>query len=554
VFQGNLRNYGAAVCALWCGLSLLAIPVPGASMGLGGLHVDSYLGQPLNLAVDLVANDGEVVDAGCFSVAGGDMEGLPILSDSKLEIERKGGATRLLIRTLTPVNEPILSVKVEAGCPVKVQREYAVLLDLPAAPVMPAAIPAEAASGVATSAEAAGGLQLRRDYAVTEPALQSEQPAADRRRPAQRARASKKAASPRTGAAKPASRPAAQAGPPAARIQPAPEPTPKITISRGIPPVAGDAAAGRGLQLDTELLESAGGQAVPPMNAADWSEEVVALNRRIAYLEARLAGLEERRRTLQDRRLQLREYPDMPGPASTDRDIASGFGWNWLLYLVAGLVLGAAIAWVLLRVRQHRADPLRGIFGTTRMPVRVEPIAHTLPEALALRDMGAPEIAGQQGASAAEPEFPARPSVAEVDESIMGRADVALAHGQIELALQQLDEYLKEHPDESPAPWILALDLLHASGKRQEFGQVQEGCQQHFNLHTADYDNWDREDRGGGLEAYPHILDILAKSWKAPECLDYMDRLLMDKHDGARHGFDHVAYRDLLLLRAIRAA
>jgi hypothetical protein len=546
VLQEYFRNCGAAGCALWCGLSLLTLPVPGASMGLGGLHVRSYLGQPLNLEVDLVANDGEVVDAGCFSVAGGNLEGLPTLSDSKLEIEQKGGATRLRIRTLTPVNEPILSVKVEAGCPVKVQREYAILLDLPAAPVMPTAIPAEAASGVATSAGAARSLQLRREYAVTEPAVQSEQPAAARRRPAQKTRASE------TGAEKPARRPAAQAGPPAARIRPAAEPTPKITISRGIPPTGN--GPGRGLQLDTELPESAGEQAVSPMNAADWSEEVVALNRRIAYLEARLAGLEERRRALQDRRLLLRQSPGMPGLASTHKDNAFGLSWNWLLYLVAGLVVGAAIAWVLLRVRQHRADPLRGIFGTTRMPVRVEPIAHTLPEALALRDMGAPKVAGQQDVSAAEPEFPARPSVAEVDESIMGRADVLLAHGQIELALLQLDEYLKEHPDESPAPWILALDLLHATGRRQEFERVREGCKQHFNLHTADYDTWDREGRGGGLEAYPHILDILARSWKTPECLDYMDRLLMDKRDGARHGFDDVAYRDLLLLRAIRAA
>jgi hypothetical protein len=517
-------------------------------MGLGGLHVRSHLGQPLNLEVDVLANGEEAVDAGCFSVAGGE-EGLPTISDSKLEIERKGGATRLRIRTLAPVSEPILSVRVEARCPVKVQREYAVLLDLPAAPVIPTAIAAEAASGVATPAGTARGLQLRQDYAVTEPALESEQAAAGRRRPAQKPRASRKAASPKTGAEKPASRSATQA----ARIGAAPAPTPKITISRGVPPAAGN-GPGRGLQLDTELGESAGEQAVLPMNAADWSEEVVALNRRIAYLEARLAGLEERRKALQERRLQRAQVPAMTVPAPQGRDVALGIGWNWLLYLVAGLMLGAAIVWVLLRLRQQKADPLRGIFGTTRMPVRVEPIAHTLPDALALRDMGAPKVGGQQDASAAEPEFPARPSAAEVDESIMGRVDVLLAHGQIDLALQQLDEYLKEHPDESPAPWILALDLLHASGRRGEFDRVREGCQQHFNLHTADYDSWDREGRGGGLEAYPHILDILAKSWKTRECLEYMDRLLMDRRDGARHGFDHVAYRDLLLLRGIRAA
>jgi hypothetical protein len=132
--------------------------------------------------------------------------------------------------------------------------------------------------------------------------------------------------------------------------------------------------------------------------------------------------------------------------------------------------------------------------------------------------MGAPKVAGQQEASAVEPEFPVRPSVAEVDESIMGRADVLLAHGQIELALQQLDEYLKEHPSESPAPWILALDLLHAAGSGRSSSRWEAASSS--NLHTADYDNWDREGRGwpGGLS---HILDILARSWKTPECLDY---------------------------------
>jgi hypothetical protein len=528
--------------ALFCGLVLLTSAMPAMGMGLGSLHTRSYLGQPLRLEIDLILHGGETVDKDCFSFSAGDGGGLPIVNDAKIEIEGSGASAKLLVRTKAAVSEPILSIAVDASCPASLHREYAVLLDLPP---LTAAGGTGAGPSTQTAAPPSTGLQLRPAYAVSNVDRRSARtslpystsPAHTRaERPARKAKQAPIAQKTADKTAKPKQIPVPS--------KPMIEPPPSLTISHGGPEVSGN-VPGRQLRLDTDL--SRAGEAAP-MNAADWSEEMVALNRRIAYLEAKLAGLEERRKSIESRRLQLKSSSSLA--TAEGHAQAPAMDWAWLLYLIAGLTAGGATTWVLLKRRTRKpASYLGTIFQPAAVPARREPSVEMLPEAFAIRDLPTPDD------HPGEPDFRfGKSPVAEVDESIMGKAEVLLAHGQTDMALHLLDDYLREHAEESPAPWILALDLLNRSRRSSDFEKVREGFQQYFHLNIPEFDRWDHEGQGPGLESYPHILDDLVQRWQEPDCVATLDQLLMDKRDGMRHGFDHVTYRDLLLLRGIRAA
>ena len=133
--KGNLRRCIAALS----GLTLGAMSSLAMSLGLGELEAKSYLGQPLNAAIDLVSLDGDLdlntlivrqVPASEAQAMGIDVFYSPY--HFELKVDKSSGNPRVTLLSGESINEPYLNILIELRWPAGVvYREYPVLLDPP---------------------------------------------------------------------------------------------------------------------------------------------------------------------------------------------------------------------------------------------------------------------------------------------------------------------------------------------------------------------------------------------------------------------------------------
>jgi hypothetical protein len=139
----------------------------------------------------------------------------------------------------------------------------------------------------------------------------------------------------------------------------------------------------------------------------------------------------------------------------------------------------------------------------------------------------------------------------DVRDDILDQAEVYVAHGHTNLAINALQDYLHEVPAESPVPWLLLLDLLLREGDEAGYAEASTQCRRHFNVNFSARPMSQGQDVNRGLETYPHILEMLTHAWNTPKIQAVFKDLVYDQRHGARMGFEPGAYRDILLLRDI---
>jgi pilus assembly protein FimV len=197
------------------------------AVGLGEVDLRSYLGQPLDARVPVIAGPDEPLDESCFKLTSG-----AITSDTghatpaKISFQQIGRNNVLLIRSSSAVPEPAVRIQVEVSCGniSKISREYTLLLDppeyaaasritLPAAPV--AAAPVRQIESVAAAQTSFEPLPVMAEQTATTP---FPMPAPAPRRAAPR-KPSPQASAPRPKAPRVDSPPVAQPAPPIARLE-----------------------------------------------------------------------------------------------------------------------------------------------------------------------------------------------------------------------------------------------------------------------------------------------------------------------------------------------
>ena len=112
----------------------LALVSPAApAVALGDVQVRSALGEALDARIPFTIPEGGSVDATCFALVRESGDDAPqALGEAMLTIERRRGETALRIRTLAPVLEPAITVRVRAACrsqDTAGTRQYSLLLD-----------------------------------------------------------------------------------------------------------------------------------------------------------------------------------------------------------------------------------------------------------------------------------------------------------------------------------------------------------------------------------------------------------------------------------------
>ncbi len=139
----------ASRLALAFALAVASPAVP--AVVLGEVETRSALGETLDARIPFSIPPGSSVDASCFALVRESGDGSRSLGEGVLTIERRRGGAALRIRTLAPVFEPALSLRVRAACAGSEgagTREYSLLLDPRPGSAVTVAVPVTAATPV----------------------------------------------------------------------------------------------------------------------------------------------------------------------------------------------------------------------------------------------------------------------------------------------------------------------------------------------------------------------------------------------------------------------
>lgn len=221
------------------------------------------------------------------------------------------------------------------------------------------------------------------------------------------------------------------------------------------------------LRMDAGLLNIS--QSSSPANAGDdvteLSDDSAALSHRLEHLESQLVVLQKRNAELE--RMNKTAVAEVPvATVPTAQDLA-GRWWPFMLGLV--LLSGVAVSsW--LKYRKNRlADRESNIWSaTTQLAPEDEKVA---PVPVKQTE----EIENFESLSSGFGEHKVGGGT-EINEDILDQAEVFVAHGRSNFAIQVLQDHLKEAPNDSPEPWLLLLDLLKRDGMKQEYQEARENA------------------------------------------------------------------------------
>ncbi len=144
---------------------------PPPDLALGMPQVFAQVGRPLAMQIPVGGSAAATLQPECvhlIDALSGD--GAPMIRHADILIAQNGGRTEIRLVTPHPVVEPAVRVAVSVGCKSPLQREYGVLLDMPATSAVAAAPPATPSPGGRSPALAAASLPAAAATARSEPA------------------------------------------------------------------------------------------------------------------------------------------------------------------------------------------------------------------------------------------------------------------------------------------------------------------------------------------------------------------------------------------------
>lgn len=564
------------------GTTLMLVSMSSFGLGFGRPISQATLGESLTLTVPLRTEASEVVSEDCIGadVLFGDER----LSPSSVQVSlvsAASGEQAVRITTSRLIHEPIITVRVKAGCVASMTRQFVVLADppavmVPAATAATASNPTPAAKSTPTSASTATATSTSKSTT----AASSVQPRAAW---APRPKASAVAGTEprrvtRTGA------------PPASAANVEPPSQPRLMLD----PAGIDAVVVPELRLSTTMDASAqAGQgheevlARREAAAALWRamnaqpDEVVRDQQRVQELEQRLAQLNAESQkasdavgTMQARLKQL----ESQGAHSV---------WLYVLGAVALAALLAAVyfhrqwrrlhagreaAWWQSQVEESVAPEVAPEAAADLSRLAAESVRRTEPEGLAAAAV-APvlpragsfaddkvDITTSSSMVAAEPLPVAASTVAPVAEmnravtveeliDLEQQADFFAVLGQDDAAIDLLENHVDGATAASPLPYLKLLEIYQRLGKRGDYERVQQAFNQRFNAYAP---AWESDlQQGHRLDDYPGVVERLQALWSSPtRAMDVLERSLT-RPDEQAETFDLPAYRELLFLYAV---
>ncbi|MFZ1498306.1 MAG: hypothetical protein WAT33_00555 [Giesbergeria sp.] len=524
-----------------------------AALSLGNPQGTVVLGRPLDLVFD-VRTDGTDVSDACVTakVTAGDDP----ISQSQISVtplpNAAGRSASVRLRSSQPINEPVVDVRLSAGCSGSVVRTYTVL-----------AYPAEALSASQASAErtsaAAAPLVLRSTLT----------PDAAGARDGVRTRSG---AVPADQVVTQRSSRAERAVKPAVARKPELEPgRPRLVME----PLSDWLQAPSVLRASTEMA------ALPESTSPSLREEAAARWRALNMQSEDLLQ-EDARRAAQDKaqseKLAAAER-DKEAALAVQQELqeraAARFPANLVYALLALLVaLAALLAWVWKRrqglpsdseqswthgpakaatsvapagVVRHVADE----HDVTTRPQPAEP--EMLPSGMMPLEFGtsadAPEPAS--AASSLQAAAPAPVTAVLNPEDLFDlqqQAEFFVSVGEHDQAIEVMKKHIEANQSASPSAYLELLRLYRSLSRIEQFNELRAQFHRYFNAQVPEFAAFARP--GRTLFGYPDVLARIEALWCDPSVVPMLQELLF-RGQGQDQRFDLPAYDDLLLLHAV---
>ncbi len=139
-------------------LFLLGFALDSAALTLGQVQGAALIGRPLNLSIPVSLGEGETGDGFCATVE--ITQGASRIDPGRVavtvESDARSGGSRLRVRSSTVIDEPVVTVNLQAGCAMKSSRQYVLLSDMPAEPALPVATAPAVSANRASSGSGTG--------------------------------------------------------------------------------------------------------------------------------------------------------------------------------------------------------------------------------------------------------------------------------------------------------------------------------------------------------------------------------------------------------------
>lgn len=538
---------------------LLSVTFSAQAFTLAELSGQVVIGRPLDVTVQIQPSAGEAVTVDCVTaeVLYADSRQTPVRV-SVNPPNAMSAAAVLRVQVSAYVNEPVVTVVVQASCGSSTQRRYVLLADFPTAVNL--ALPTAPAVGTAQVLV----LPPPTPAVVSVLADLSSKPAA------------KSVRTPKRSKLKPASSSSTSAPPQRSK-----------TVAR---------AAGKAvLKLDPLDIFSDRMDTLDAAMVFAPTEDTLLHSRKIAELEQDVNALRALAASfdakLSDLRLQLQQAQANQMPVW----VLPGMG---LLLLLCLLVLGWLL-WQQRRVKQEQdlsewwnnhdlttplePEAMDSSHVQTRPPevksVNVmETVAPVKAAPLPVLQKAFPStvkepvhrtididlddvLSAKQFDSSLETHTTSAPfessrirhiSVEPILD-IRQQAEFFVSLGQSDRAVSILKKQIATSTEPNPLVYLDLIALYHTLGMKADYLECAAQFNQLFNGIIADFADFNNQD--GGLEDYPETLNQLVTLWPRNEALVFLNACIFnDPQVQPRQTFELTAFRDLLLLNAMADA
>lgn len=439
---------------------------PACALEFGNIAVHSFLGQPFRASIPIGITDGEEVDSSCFSIGKPGDSQLSYLAHANLSVVTTAGGPVLNIFTSQAVGEPYVKLVLNATCGQgRLSREFTVLLDpedsvvaqpvvvaKPAPPLPPLHEAPAASEGpaavTAAPAPAAGGSRRRKHAAAPAAAREKAEPAA--------------------GTAK---------GGGEFRLKLS---TSELDLS----------ASGTVTEEQREMLRE-------KQRFLDVDDQVAAylsMKNRLKQLETQIAEMHaaiERTNGRLALSEKLRVAPETKAAPPPQTGTAAGgpgyLAWGGMAALLAVPLIALAAWW---RWRRKRAEErldfeLEQEFSTDAAATPPREENAEAPKPVMKPESHERTVLIEEPRVFDEDEELARPtsmfeprgdSVTLTEaESVLDEADLYLAYGWANRAIELLQGYIEHHPDD-PQLWEKLFETYASQGMKVEFAQLAQRC------------------------------------------------------------------------------
>ncbi len=569
----------------WVGCILLSTALCSQAATLGRHSGAAVIGRPLDVRVQALLGPDEDVSSICAQadVFYGDNQVSPGAVRVNTQKATPDAEASVRVQSSVPVDEPIVTVYVRAGCTTPFSRRYVLLADPLTEPQTVA--PAPAATAPAAQPTALPSRALPSASAIAAAAA-AESPPAPRTSTAvaagSGAAASKPLAASKPGAAVlPGARPSASKPPrpPSVVRRPAAPAAPRLELD----PVDLNLSLDRDpvLKMSLSMLsEPTASDEERAAAAALWKainaspEDILRDSQKLSVLEAEAKGLREQealnKAALQAMQSRLEQSRYMTwlvyGMGALLLLAALGLGYVWRRRGTLGDSDIATRAWWAAATAEKAMDGGKlampnGKAGAAALDLDLNldmgrhsslDSLRALHDAADLGDDSTPAVLLSPGKrDFAASQMPVSRSVATEELfDVQQQADFFVSLGENEQAIQVLKNHLAESLEPSALAYLDLFKLYHKLNRKADYTQLREEFNHLFNAGAPPFEQY--SDESQGLEAYETAFGRIQALWPQPRVLDVIEKsIFREPGDVETEMFDLEAYRELLLLHAI---